>query len=128
MNRPPERLADGEATKSTAEQRAGDLLRTLRVPPRFDAAADSRLKRRVAQMDTGARPGRRFWIFMAAPAALALAIFVVAKPGGRGDDGIRSRGPEHRSVGGAALPDAELLTFRIGQGGRSEPLGNARDV
>jgi hypothetical protein len=121
MSRPPERLVDKQGSEGAVEARSRDLLRALQEPPRFEAAAHRRLERKVAQI-ASTQPGPRRWVAMAASVAAAAAILVAVHFDRRHDEGVRARGVP--PIQGAPMSSPELLTFRIGPSGRSEPLGD----
>jgi hypothetical protein len=124
MSEPPERLADAPPSGDPVRDRIGQLMRNLRAPPRFDAAASARLQRAVGKLAADPAPRRSRWLTFAIPAAAALAVVAVVRPLVRTDDhsGIRARGPAHAAVALVGRPP-ELLIFRVGPGGHSEPLG-----
>jgi hypothetical protein len=106
------------------EARAAELLRRLRPPPRFSAAASARIDRAVAGVANGRVRRSRATLGLAA-AALAGLVMVLALPRLRrqaqvdegGGVGFRARGPAAILAPGAA----ELRIFRIGRDG-AQPL------
>lgn len=124
MTRPPQRLADGKSLHGKVEDRAAELLGSLRSPPRLDPAADARLERRIAEVASGPRTSQRRWFWLAVPAALAVTFFAVEyRQPPTGQEG-RARGSRHATALTPATPLPQLLPFRIREGGGSEPLGN----
>jgi len=128
MNRSPAhppRLSDQPSAGDPALQRAGELLRTLRSPPVLDVAASARLDQRVAEL-TRATPRRIGWPVLLSAAVAAGLVAVVALPRRPTTESeFKARGPAHGLPTAPKARAADLLVYRIGPGGRSEPLGDS---
>jgi hypothetical protein len=113
-----ERPPDGDALAA----HAGRLLRTLRRPPRLDDAASARLLRGV-EAAARAAPRRPRWPLMLSAAVAAGVVALVAFPRRPPDSSFHPRGRGQAALA-PAVTGAQLLMYRLGAGGRPEPLGD----
>jgi hypothetical protein len=121
MSKPGERLMDRAPTGDPIDDRATDVLRALRTPPRLEAARSRRLDQAVARMAAkGRRPWR--WTPVTVP-ALVLILLIVAMPAirRRSQEGVQARGSGHHQSEQKA---PELLIYRMEAGGQATPLAD----
>jgi hypothetical protein len=129
MNRyPPDppRLAHQPPSGDAFEERVRQRLQALQAPPDFHDAASARLDHKVAAA-ARATPRRVRWLVLFLPPALAVAVAAVVVLPGRPTvrQTFHTRGPAQGPSATSTTADrsGKLLVFRIGPGGRAEPLG-----